>query len=357
VTSFGDVPLVTKFLSPNQLELDRAPAADVWAQIESDFKDGTNLPVKSASQIGRITSGVAWAMLGKAYLFQKKYVQANNAFSQVVKSGEYQLVNDFGFIFRHDGENCAESMFEFQHKVGVSGGDMGTVLGIYRLTRDVAVGGWGFDCPTVDLRNEFEKGDPRAIYTIIFPGDKFPTLSGAPYTVENSRSPTGYHNRKVWIPFSEKAGASVFSLDINYRYMRYAEVLLLYAETLNEINKPDSALILVNKVRTRARNTPALDPQRISTAYDLSYTGQLLPDVTSTNQSALRSAIWHEQRVELGMESLRRNMLIRTNQFKTRMEAAKGAKGASVEDFEWILPIPQTEIQLSNGTLTQNTGY
>jgi hypothetical protein len=194
VTEFGDVPLVNKFLNPDELNLKRAPAEDIWLQIESDLKDATNLPINDKP--GRITSGAAYSLLGKVYLTQKKYTLANSAFHKVVSSGEYHLVNDFGFIFRHKGENCAESIFEFQHITNISsGGNMGTISGIFRLPRDPGQG-WGFDCPTVDLLKEFEPGDPRVIYTFLFPGDEFPVDTGT-YTVVNEWSPTGYNSRKA----------------------------------------------------------------------------------------------------------------------------------------------------------------
>jgi starch-binding outer membrane protein, SusD/RagB family len=358
VTSFGDVPLVTRFLGPSELVLHRSPAADIWAQIESDLKDAANLPTVSEwSQSGRITSGAALSLLGKVYLTEKKYALANSAFYQVVSSGEYALVPDFGYIFRHDGENCDESIFEIQHKVNISGGNLGTWNGSWRIPRDNDAGGWGFDCPTADLFHEFEAGDPRIIYTFMFKGDVFPALDGKTYTVENFESPTGYNARKAWIPWSERIGLQYYEYDYNYRYMRYAEVLLLYAESLNEMNKTDSALMLVNLVRERARNTPVNDPQRISCAHDLSHSGELLPDVTASNQSELREAIWHEQRVELAIEGQRRNMLMRMNRFRERMEASKGTMGCSVEDHELLLPIPDQEIEVSDGMLIQNPGY
>lgn len=357
VTLFGDIPMPVKFLNPSELNLERTPASNVWTQIESDFKDATNLPTKSGwKQTGRVTSGVAWAMLGKAYMTQKKYTDARDAFKKVIDSGEYQLVSDYGKIYRKEGEHCAESIFEFQLLNGLAGGDMGNLTPVLRLSRDAAVGGWGFDCPTANLLNEFEAGDPRAIYTFIFPNDVFPTASGN-YTVTNTRSPTTFHNRKVWMPDSERAGKAWGSWDFNYRYMRYAEVLLLYAEALNETDKPADALTYVNMIRDRARTTPTTDPQRISCSNKLVYAGELLPAVTTTSKDGLRVAIWHEQRVELAMEGLRRNYLLRTGQFKTRMELAKGAKGCTVEPYELLFPIPQTEIELSNKKLTQNTGY
>ena len=359
VTDFGDVPLVNKFLNPNELNLTRSPASDIWAQIESDLNDATNLPTKSKwDQSGRITSGAAYSMLGKVYLTQKKYELANKAFDKVVQSGEYILVPDYGSIFRSEGENNDESIFEIQHKNSIHDGLNGSCWdGAWRMPRDPGAGGWGFDCPTKDLLQEFEPGDPRTIYTFIFPGDEFPAQDGSIYTVVNDWSPTGLNSRKVWIPWSERANSDWFSWEINYRYMRYAEVLLLYAESLNEVNQSAAALNLLNQVRARARITPTTDPQRISCIYDLSYTGSLLPDVTTTNQSDLRNAIWHEQRVELAIEGQRRASLLRTGRFAERMEQAKSYAGVSVESYELLLPIPQTEIELSNKVLVQNPGY
>lgn len=357
IVAFGDVPLVTKYLAPSELNLTRSPAPEIWAQIEKDLIDASDLPTKSEwNQSGRVTSGAVYSLLGKVYLTQRMYTKANSAFHKVVSSEEYILAPDFGFIFRYEGENCDESVFEIQRKSHISGGNLGTFSGPLRMPRD-QWDQWGFDCPTADLFDEFETGDPRIIYTFMFKGDVFPIDESNNYTVENNDSPTGYNNRKGWIPFSERSGLNWDEYDINYRYMRYSEVLLLYAESLNEVNKPDSAKMLVNMVRSRARNTSTTDPQRVSCAYPLPQPGNLLPDITTSNQDELRQAIWREQRVELAMEGHRRNTLIRTDRFKVRMEAAKGDKGCTVEPHELLYPIPQNEIDVSNNLLTQNPGY
>jgi starch-binding outer membrane protein, SusD/RagB family len=357
ITAFGDIPLVDKFLNPDEINLKRAPAADIWTLIEKDLNDATNLPTKSEwNQAGRITSGAAWSLLGKVYLTQRKYDEANNAFSMVVNSNEYGLIPDFGKLFRTEGENSEESVFELQTTSNVSlGGNLGTWAAVFRLPRDPGQG-WGFDCPTKDLLKEFEPGDPRIIYTFLFPGDVFPMGSDT-YTVVNEASPTGFNSRKAWVPWAEREGLGWGDWEYNTRFIRYAEVLLLYAESLNESNQPGEALKLINQVRSRARNTSTTDPQRISCAYDLSHSGQLLPDITTNNQSDLRKAIWHEQRVELAVEAKRRNMLLRTGQFKERMEASKAYAGVTVEPYELLLPIPQQEIELSNHVLVQTPGY
>jgi hypothetical protein len=352
---YGDVPLVTSYLNPDELKLKRDPVSEVWSQIESDLISATNLPLTAES--GRITSGAAYSLLGKVYLTEQKYDAANFAFHKVISSGHYQLVPDYGSIFRHEGENNIESIFEIQHKSDiVSGGSMGTSSVVWRLPRDNGQPGWGFDAPTNNLLNEFEDGDPRIIYTFIFRGDVFPSGAGT-YTVENTDSPSGLQARKAWIPESERENLGWWEWDYNWRYMRYAEVLLLYSESLNEVNKPDSARLFLNMVRERARNTPTIDPQRVSCARDLSHSGPLLPDVTTSNKSDLRNVIWHEQRVEFAIEGHRRNMLLRIRQFKECMEAAKGDEGCKVEPYELLLPIPKREIELSNNVLIQNPGY
>ncbi len=134
-------------------------------------------------------------------------------------------------------------------------------------------------------------------------------------------------------------------------------MLLYCAEALNETGQPDQAKIYLNMVRKRARNTPKIDPQRISSVWDSTYVGDLLPDVTTSNKLELHEDIWHEQRVELAQEGHRRWNLIRTRRFKERMEAAKGDKGCTVEDHEWLLPIPGDEVSASQGRIKQNPGY
>jgi len=354
VTLFGDVPMPTRFLNPEELVLERTPESVIWELIEEDLTEAINLPLKSESQFGLIDQGFVYAMLGKAYMWQYKYDQAIEAYSALIASGEYQLVDDYGFIHRYEGENCAESIFEFQNEIVEGNMDVWSMGAVFRLPRE-AENGWGFDTPTQDLLDEFEPGDPRIIYTFNFIGDVFPSPEGE-YVVANDFSKTGYTCRKAWIPYSERTD-NLYNQTFNWRYCRYAEVLLFYAEALNEAGQPDQARVFLNMIRERARNTPTTDPQRISCAWDLSYTGELLPDVTTNDQALLREAIYHEQRVELGMEGHRRWILLRTERFKEAMERAKASLGCSVEDHEWLLPIPQTDIVFSNNVIVQNPGY
>ena len=356
VTLFGDVPLVEHWLeSQDKMNLERSPKSQIWELIERNLKDAYNLPLKSQTEFGWVTRGAVQAMLGKACMFQREYEKAVEAYRAIIESGEYDLVDDYGLIFRYDGENCPESIFEFQEEMGVDGGHIYSWNGIWRMPTDEGAGGWGFDIPTQDLVDEFEPGDPRLLFTVNFIGDVFPSHSGE-YVVQNNSSITGYTTRKAWIPWNERSTDSYFQAQ-NWRYCRYAEVLLFYAEALNETGHSEDAKIYLNMVRKRARNTPRVDPQRISSVWDSTYTGELLPDVTTSDQDELRTAIWHEQRVELAQEGHRREILLRTGRFKERMEAAKGDKGCNVEMHELLLPIPGIEVENSRGRITQNPGY
>ncbi|MCW3108981.1 MAG: RagB/SusD protein [Segetibacter sp.] len=361
VIYFGDVPMPLTYLDPARVDLARTPKAQVLAQIQKDLTEAAAvLPTKSAwgsANDGRATSGAALSLLGKAYMFDKKFPEAAAAFKKVIDESSYSLLTDYGAIFRKTGDyNNAESIFDIKHKANVPGGNPGfsaegTSFFIYQWPYDA--GGYNVMEGTQDLVTEFEKGDPRAIYTLIFAGDVFLRAGSSNYKVAPNRK-----NRKSFIPHPERTANSPNDEAKSLHVVRYAEILLLYAEALNENGKPAEALIWLNKVRERARNTPSNDPQRVSTTFDLSYTGTLLPDVTTTDKTALQKAIWHEQRVELAMEEHRREYLVRTNQYKVRMETAKSQIGvANITADDLLLPIPASEVDLSNGVITQNKGY
>ncbi len=360
VTNFGEVPMPLTYLDPAKVTLSKSPRTDVWAQIEKDLTDAAALPTKSGwgtANEGRATSGAALSLLGKAYMFQKKYTQAETTFKKVIDEGSYALVPDYGAIFRKASgdNNSPESIFDIKHKTNTGNipGE-GSFIFYFLMPSDVAIGGTGYNEATDDLVKEFEKGDPRAIYSISFRGDVYPS-GASTYTQNNTASVSGRSNRKYFVVPAEKTSPILFDEAKSNHRIRYAEVVLLYAEALNENGKAAESLKWLNMVRQRARTTPAKDPQRISTTYDLTYTGTVLPDVTTTDQAGLRTAIWHEQRVELALEGHRREYLVRTGRLGQRMATAKNLP---VLDSQFdVLPIPQSEIDLSNNKITQNAGY
>lgn len=356
-TVFGGVPLVLTTLSPNEANAERASFDATWDQIEKDFSEAAMvLPLKSgypAADLGRATSGAANVMLAKAQLMRQKYAAAESALEKVVSSNQYALIDDFGKIFTNSFENAAESVFEIQHKnTQSSGGSEGT--GVNRFCWSRKNGGWGFDCPTQDLRDEFEPGDPRLIYTFTFTGDIF----GANDVTDNTESPTGYHNRKVYLTTNERENP-INDQGYNIRYLRYADVLLLYAEVLNENGKAQDALTYLNMVRDRARDTNPSDPRRTFQTVDVTVN---LPTVVATDKDALRDLIWHERRVELALEYHRRFDLVRQQRYGNVMRAYATNhnvdKGSLFNDaYHDLIPIPAEEIDRSETAIGQNPGY
>ncbi|HUM47739.1 MAG TPA: RagB/SusD family nutrient uptake outer membrane protein, partial [Chitinophagales bacterium] len=202
--------------------------------------------------------------------------------------------------------------------------------------------GWGFNRPSINLRDSFEPQDPRMEATIIFLGE---IIDGVTILGDGSTPDITYtdatntvikeiecYNQKVWIPgisTSEQWGH-------NRRLLRYAEVLLIAAEALNENGQPADALIYLNQVRARARQG----------------NNSILPDITETNKDALRDLIIKERRSELALEGVRFWDLVRTG----KAAQVLGPLGFQSNKNE-LLPIPETEIDISQGTLDQNPGW
>ena len=139
-------------------------------------------------------------------------------------------------------------------------------------------------------------------------------------------------------------------------------ICLLTAAFIACNGKASEALKYLNEVRERARNTNPVDPRKDKQAYVPVVTAATLPPVTETRQDALRGIIWHERRVELAMEGWRRDDLMRQKRFGEVMRAyAKKynvQKGANFkDDRDYLLPIPQGEIDKSNNVLKQNPNY
>ena len=358
VTYWGNVPIFKTYAEVSNAIRAKSPAADVWAFIEQDCKDATVLPSRSkwgASFYGKATSGAAWSLLGKTYMWEKKYAEAAIALKKVIDSNEYALVSDYGKVFRDEGNNSTESIFETQH-MAANAAALGSIEVFLQLPSEAPITGWAYNSPTQDLLNEFEKGDPRIIYTFLFKGDVFLTTSST-YTVTNVGSMSDYSSRKAFVPPLVIAKQnSNYDIAHNIKFLRYSEVLLLYADALNETNQASQALPYLEMVRSRARKSPTVDPERKSCSYDLSYTGSLLPAITTTDQATLRNAIYHEYRVELGEEGHRREILLRTGKFFTQMNKVKGLNLTDANTYIY-LPIPADDIAKSNGILVQNGNY
>ena len=363
VTLFGGVPLVLHPLTPAEAtHTSRATADQVFAQIISDLTDATALPKKneySQDDQYRVTRGLANALLGKTYMFQGDYADAVTALQKVVNSGVYALLPQYGDNWNID--NSSESVFEISGQMTSNINlAIGSNVPHYFTTRNTTnYQGYGFDCPTQDLFKAFDPNDPRITYTFTMTGDEY-LQDVAPQ--DNSASPSGYQNRKTEVPYYKRAGYNPWMVSYNQRVIRYSDVLLLYAEALNEVGEPTQALTYLNQVRERARLSNPKDPDREKQAYLPQPDNNTLPDITTTNQSELRGTIWHERRCELAMEGWRRDDLMRQKRFGSVMRAFASQYGTTKgsnfnDDRDYLLPVPQSEIDNTDGEITQNPGY
>lgn len=338
VRAFGGVPLRLHLAqSPNDYNLPRASKDSVYAAIEQDLTDAASVLPQSygVTDIGRATKGAALALHAKVAMYQKKWTDVLNLTNQVMALG-YSLFPNYEQLFRIQNENSRESIFEIQctylsSNSGASNSQYSQVQGDPQTSPSV---GWGFNVPTQDLVNAYEAGDPRKDATILFAGETTPEGDKVP--AANPGLPSMY-NQKSYVPFALAAVDNQGS-DQNVRVLRYAEVLLMNAEAANELANLTQAISSLEMVRARARAMQS-DPN-------------VLPKITTTDQGALRTAIWYERRVELAMEFDRFFDLVRTGQAPTVLKS-KGFVAGKNE----LMPIPQNEIDLSAGLLTQNPGY
>lgn len=343
VRLFGSVPLVdTVLANVSSSNIPQSPASVIYSFIEQDLQfAAANLPPSWSSQfIGSVTRGSASGMLAKVYLYEKKWQLAMASADAVINSGLYDLKTPYDKIFTEAGENCSGSVFEIQayadanHKTDSYGCQYATFQGV----RGAGVFnlGWGFNGPSQQLVDAYEKGDPREASTILFCPSPQPTRYGEVFPAE----PNPRYNMKEYTDpaWRQKVGSQA-GYWMNVRILRYSDVLLMYAEAANELGQTDEALAKLEMVRARARDG---NPD-------------VLPEITERDQTKLRQLIHHERRIELAMESDRFFDIVRWGVSDSVMHAAgKGNFNGSRDD---LLPIPQTEIDISNGVLKQNPGY
>ncbi|MNX76071.1 SusD family protein [compost metagenome] len=253
-------------------------------------------------------------------------------YTNTVMGMGYSLLPNYEKVFRIENENSVESIFEIQcallpNNKDASNSQYSQVQGV----RGVTGGGWGFNVPSANLAAAYETGDPRRDATIIFRGETTPSGDVISATGDNPM-----YNQKSYVPFSLFVSGFNEGAQQNVRMLRYSDVLLMNAEAANELNNSGQAISSLEQVRLRARQG--------NTA--------ILPKVTTTDQNEMRKAIYRERRVEFAMEFDRYFDVIRQGR-GTEVFGPKGWKAGRNE----VWPIPQTEIDLSGGVLTQNPGF
>lgn len=333
---FGEIPLkIAPALTIDALNVQLSTVSQIYDQMEQDLSEAAAiLPVSYApSELGRATKGAALGLLAKAYLFQEKWSLALDASTQVDGLG-YALMPMYKQNFEIAFENNEESIFEIQHLTGQV-----PFLGSYinQWFSPSITNGYFFNAPTEDFVDEFEVTanqvvDPRLDYSVGRAGEKW--IDGQDFLPEWSPA-TGFLQKKHAHAVGD---APIGDGDLNYTFMRYAEVLLIKSEALNELNRGEEALILLNKIRKRARESYLFDTELPDFG---TIPTDLLQDVTNGEISFLRNAIRHERRVELGLEFHRFYDLMRYG--KSYAEQALKGTGFNYEQHR-NFPIPQSEV-------------
>lgn len=366
VNLYGNVPVVTKTVSGEEDFFPSQPGIPaVWAQIESDFQTAeSQLPASWAGDdLGRPTSGAAAAFLGKSFLYQGKWQEAETAFQRVIDSQLYDLLpsDQYTDNFTETNENNIESVYELQF------------LGVEAFT-------WGVDIPGTGTMGNFHidyappsKSPDQSHYVNSWVKDLFEangetirrnvTLAydypgstgygGVDFTTDladdislaNSEGMEPIFSKKysgMDIGVREEVDFLGTNVGTNWRVIRYADVLLMMAEAKNELNSTMDAEMLLNQVRERAMVAP----------------------VTGLNQAEMRQAIIDERVLELTGESHRFFDLVRWGLADDYMgpNSLHGSNPKSLSggvfqqnkhEYIWI---PQSEID-ANDMLNQNPGY
>tara|TARA_R110002096_G_scaffold11066_2_gene41284 strand:- start:2710 stop:4143 length:1434 start_codon:yes stop_codon:yes gene_type:complete len=331
VRTFGPVPIVDiAFRSPGEIaayDMTRKPEEAVYQIIEADLNQATSL-LTGVEELGksRASSAAAMTLLGKVYLTRMDYSNAETALKGVVESSAFSLESDYKRLFTNGNDELSESIFEIKYmsgNLGVGNGFSSTFTPA-RFDMDIfpnQMQGSGRILPTPEMSEAYEAGDLRRPASI---GDSVRVISG------------GYEKELYGLKFVDFTTGVQGDGGINFTALRYADVLLMYAEALNQNGKQDEAMVYLNMVRERAG----------------------LTEVSGLDQAALTAALAQERRVELFLEGHRWFDLVRTGKLLTEMNAyfERNNLNFEVQAYKTIMPIPLREIDI-NPSLGQNTGY
>lgn len=345
VRLFGGVPLQTEPADSNSdLLLPRASAEEVYELIVEDLDQAiTLLPKRSAytlEHIGRATKEAAMAELARVYLTHyqdyEHYQLVVDLCEEIRKMG-YQLEADYADLWNPSKQNGVESIFEVQYygKTNYdfwSNENQASWLSTFTGPRNsgMAAGCYGWNQPTAEFVSQYETGDVRKEKTVFYTG--CPTFDGMTYS--SAYSTTGYNVRKFLLTKTQSPDYNTSNQ--NWVVTRYADVLLMKAEALNEMGQTTLAEAPLYEVRCRAGLTNR------STIEGLS-------------QMQMREKIIHERRMELAFEGHRWFDMIRyKDNYALNFLHSIGKTAATSKHL--LLPIPTQERE-ANPKLTQNPGW
>lgn len=365
VSLWGGVPLYTEYVKDLAGANPRATVDEVYASIISNLQDAiAGLPDSySGSDVGRATKGAARALLARVYMQKGDYASAKPLLQAIIDSQLYQLVDNYNDNFLEETEYNAESVFEVgfmdsnaAFSWGYNNGDgLGAETTVHN--QEISPVSWGNLIPSQKLLEEYEstdvtgntKTDPRYKFSFYEVGDEIVTgpLTLASFNIASSSIRGGEAKKVGWRKHTilYKNASSYYPGGINERIIRYAEVLLMMAECLNETGDSESEVLLtLNQLRDRASvNMPNYPTANYPTA---------------TKEDRFK-AIVHEKRVELAGEEIRNRDILRWRQ-QGKLAILGGDPIAYFTPNKYeLLPLPQTEIDnnINVGAANQNPGY
>jgi len=364
--NFKQVPISDALPSPDEYNEPTASEEDLWQQIIDDFSAAKGLlPVSydnvngpDQGQTGRATRGAATGMLGKAYLYDEQWQNAATEFELLIPSAGqnspmeiYSLVNNFRHNFNVANENNSESLFEVQFASPdqVGGSIMNYCcepnanwMQVSSQAYTYAALGYGYSdfLPSQWLYDEFNQEqtvsgnkDPRLLATIVSyePGENSTTVYGDPWPYpQDAIYPRKYTNEGLPQPELREQSA------INYRVLRYADILMMYAEANNELDNRADAAQYIQQVRDRANL-----PNRTT-------------EFSGYTKQEMRDQIAHERALEFAVEAQRIHDMIRWGWFDESSPRYKVPELRQRDDeFDsWApgdeyLPIPQRELDVN----------
>lgn len=359
---WGNVPMQLKSSTPTDLPA-TSPAADVWAQVEKDASDAAAvLPANyTGADVGHATKGSANALLAMAYMQQRNYQAALAPLQSVIQSGQYHLTANYQDNFLSTTEFNSESVFEYGNAlnpndthdddtqlVGEDNLNYGSSIPPFFAPRPIGfTDGQARRWMVTEMEQEKTLAggrDPRLAASLLFDstdvrGPNFTMIYGQTFA---SRYGSGVDN-DVWFRklLNDNNGTNTgdsFHSPNNYRFIRYADVLLLYAEALNATGATSTAYQYVDQVRTRAG------------------LATLTAAKPGLSQAAFLTQLKHERVTELTGEGHRWNDLARWGDLGPNLQSRDaGFKNFVVGKHE-LLPVPQQDLDI-NPHLKQNPGY
>ncbi len=336
VRVYGDVPLVLKEISISEsYDILREPKENVYNQIIADLKEAQGLPVSySTAEDGRATQGASKALLADVYMTLHKYAEAETILAEIINSGRYGLlentpgslnIDGYKNVFSPVNHNSKEGIFEIQFLKGGYGEGSNYANNFAPEnsgTNVVAVGGTGGNnIPEMDIYNAYEEGDLRRDFSM--------SLGYYDNRKNNEWVESRYVCKFMDVPYQNNDASN------NYPVIRYADVILMYAEALNQNGKTAEACKYLNMTRRRGFGYQTTETSPV--------------DLQTTDKAQFALMVEQERRVELAFENHRWFDLIRTGRAVEVMKS----KGFSLNETNLICPIPQKQIDV-NPKLTQN---